>query len=213
MSEPDRSVRLVRAWVRRYTAGLDEPRAAPRRAEVENDLAEHDRYRRDCGWPAARIGRERLRRSLGGVPDDLGWRRDQLRARSRRGVTPVVVPVTAVASLLLAAYHVAFAAFLLGNESLADRRFWGRSPLQGFEAYADEAGATTAALVIGGFGLLLTIAAIARPIAPVTANAVSIPIALIAVVFFWLGVWLLGLIVLVGAATDLATRASHKPSP
>jgi hypothetical protein len=181
--------------------------AALRRAEVDSDLAEHARFRRAAGWPPARIGRERMRRSILGMPDDLGWRRDRLRARSRHRVTTVVVPVTSAASLLLAAYHLAFAAFLLGNDSLADRRFWGRSPLQGFDGYADEAGAPTAALIIGGLGLLLAIAALTRPISPVVANAIALPIALIAVMFFWLGIWLLGLIVLVGAATDLATRA------
>lgn len=212
MSELDRSVRLVRAWVRRYTAGLDVQHAALRSAEVDSDLAEHERFRRDCGWPQARIGRERIRRTIVGIPDDLGWRREQLRTRSWHGVTTVVVPVTSAASLLLAAYHIAFAAFLLGNDSLADQQFWGRSPLHGFEGYADEAGAPSAALIIGGLGILVAIAALARPISPVVANAIAMPIALIAVMFFWLGVWLLGLIVLAGAATDLATRAP-RPTP
>lgn len=209
----DRSARLVRWWVRRYTAGLDEPTVASRRAEIDSDLAEHDHFRRETGWSASRIGRERVRRLLGGVPADIGWRRDRLRVRARRGVTSIMLVVTTVAQLLLAAYYVAFAAYLLGSSSLADQQVWGRSPLRGFDGYADEAGASSVAVIVAGLGLSLALAAIARPVAPVVANAVTVPSAVLAVMFFWLGVWALGLIVLAGAATDLATRAAHPTPP
>jgi hypothetical protein len=215
MSDPrrDRSTRLARWWVRRYTAGLDEPAATFRRAEIDSDLAEHDRYRNGLGWPPARIGRERMRRLAAGAPSDIGWRHDRLRGRARRGVGLVVVPLTSIASLMLAAYYAAFAAYNLGNRALADHQILGRSPLQGFEAYADEAGASTAALIIAGLGFILALAAIARPIAPVVANAVTLPIATLAVMFFWLGVWPLGLAVIAGAATDLALRAPRVTPP
>ena len=205
----DRSARLVRWWVRRYTSGLDEPAGTFRRVEIDSDLAEHNRYRSESGWPPARIGRERVGRLVTGLPADIGWRHDRLRGRARAGVGSILLPVTSVASLLLAAYHVAFAAYLLGNAGLADQQIWGRSPMRGFEGYADEAGASVAALIVAGNGLILAIAAVARPVAPVFANAASLPIALVAVMFFWLGVWPLGLMVLVGAAADLAIRAPH----
>ena len=209
----DRSARLVRWWVRRYTSGLDEPAGTFRRVEIDSDLAEHNRYRSESGWPPARIGRERVGRLVTGLPADIGWRHDRLRGRARAGVGSILLPVTSVASLLLAAYHVAFAAYLLGNAGLADQQIWGRSPMRGFEGYADEAWASVAALIVAGNGLILAIAAVARPVAPVFANAASLPIALVAVMFFWLGVWPLGLMVLVGAAADLAIRAPHVTPP
>ena len=209
----DRSTRAVRWWVRRYTAGLDQHAAAFRRAEIDSDLAEHERSRRETGWPAARIGRERIGRSLDGIPADIGWRHDQLLGRRRHGLASVLLPVTTLASLLLASYYLAFCAYLLGNTDLAGRRAWGRLPLGGFVSYADEAGRMSPAVaIIGGLGLLLAIAAVARPIAPLLANALTLPIAAFAVMFFWLGVWPLGVIVLAGAATDLVIRVPRTPS-
>jgi hypothetical protein len=201
---PDRSSRLVRWWVRRYTAGLDQPGATFRRAEVDSDLVEHDRNRRGTGWSPVRIGRERVQRLLFGVPADLGWRRDQLRVRAPRGITAVLLPVTTVASVLLAGFYLAFAAALAGSTALADQRMFGWSPLEGFGGYADQAGAVQ---VFGGAGVILAIATVARPVAPVVGNVMALPIAVISVMFFWLGVWPLGLIVVAGAATDLAIRA------
>ena len=209
----DRSTRLVRWWVRRYTSGLDEPAGTFRRVEIDSDLAEHGRYRCELGWPPARIGRERVGRLITGLPADIGWRHDRLRGRARAGVGSILLPVTSIASLLLAAYHFAFAAYLLGITDLADQQIWGRSPMHGFETYADEAGASVAVLILAGNGLILAIAAVARPVAPVLANAASLPIALMPVMFFWLGVWPLGLLVLAGAATDLAIRAPHPTAP
>ena len=206
----DRSTRLVRWWVRRYTAGLDQPAATFRRGEVDSDLAEHTQYRRGAGWSAARIGRERVHRFLFGVPADVGWRRDQLRARGRQGATSVLSPVTTLASLLLATYYVAFAAYLLGSTALADERVWGRAPMQGFVGYEDQAGAV---VIFGGAGLVLAIATVARPIAPVVANVMTLPIAVMSVLLFWLGVWPLGLVVCAGAAADLAVRAPRTVPP
>ena len=208
----DGSVRLVQWWTRRYTAGLDQMTTAFRRAEIDSDVAEHDRFRRETEWPTSRIGRERVRRLLAGVPADIGWRHDRLRVRARPVVTTIVLPVTTAAQVLLAAYYVAFAAYLLGSSALADQQVWGRSPLKGFDTYADEAGASGVAFIVAGLGLSLALDAVARPISPVVANAVTIPSAVFAVMFFWLGVWALGLIVLAGAATDLATRAPN-PTP
>lgn len=208
----DRSTRLVRWWAHRYTAGLDRRTAAFRCAEIDSDLVEHDRARCEAGWPASRIERERMRRLLAGIPADIGWRHDRLRLRAHRVVASITLSVTTMFQPLLAAYYVAFAAYLLGGSALADQQVWGRFPLRGFDGYADEAGSSGAALVLAGLGLLLVLAAAMRPISPVVANVVTIPSAVLAVMFFWLGVWAVGLIVLAGAATDLAIRAV-RPTP
>ena len=89
----------------------------------------------------------------------------------------------------------------------------GSFPLQGFDDYADEAGASGVAFIIAGLGLSLVLAALARPVSPVLANAVTIPGAVLSVMFFWLGVSALGVIVLAGAATDLAIRALRTAPP
>ena len=96
-SAGDRSARLVRWWARRYTAGLDPVTAASRRAEIDSDLAEHEQFRRDAGWSEPRLVRERLQRTLAGVPADIAWRYDHL-STTRSGVASVLGLVTTVVS-------------------------------------------------------------------------------------------------------------------
>lgn len=214
MSDPldDRSARLVRWWVRRYTAGLDSSTAAARRTEIDSDLAEHDRLRSGDGWPASRVVRERLRRTLGGVPADVAWRRDRLRGRmGHRSAVTLVGWAVGAAQLILAAYLFAFALYLFGATDLADQRVLGRSPLGGFDHYSDATGAPTAGAIITAMALALTAAAIVRPVSPIMSNAVSFQIATLTVLFFWLGVWPLGIIVLVGSGIDFAKRALPPP--
>ena len=206
----DRSTRLVRWWSRRYTAGLDPVTAASRRAEIDSDLAEHEQFRRDAGWSTTRLSQERLRRTLAGVPADVRWRYDRLRhSTNRHGLISVLALATTAAQLALAAYFFAFAAYLVGNTGLADRQVFGTSVLAGFESYADEPGGTTAASIIGALGLILALSAVARPISPIMSNAATVPIAMAATLFFWLGIWPLAVLVLVGAVGDLAVRAQH----
>jgi hypothetical protein len=209
----DRSVDAVRWWVRRYTAGLDPAIRAARQAEIESDLVEHERWRRDAGWMPARIARERVSRTLVGVPADIGWRRDRLCSQVRHaGLMSLVGAVTSVAQLFLGAYLWAFAIYLRGHTVVADQRVLGRSPLAGFDHYIDARGAAVAALIIGMLGCVLAVGAAARPISPVISNASSMPIAMLATLFFWMGVWPLAIIVLVGASIDLAVRA-QPPTP
>lgn len=206
----DRSTHLVRWWACRYTAGLDPVTAASRRAEIDSDLAEHEQFRRDAGWSTTRLSQERLRRTLAGVPADIGWRYDRLRhSTSRHRVTSALGLATTAAQLALAVYFFAFAAYLVGNTGLAHRQVFGTSVLAGFENYADAPGATTAASIIGALGLVLALSAVARPISPIVSNAATIPIAMLATLFFWLGIWPLAVLVLVGSAVDLALRAHH----
>jgi hypothetical protein len=47
-----------------------------------------------------------------------------------------------------------------GSTALADQRVFGWSALQGFEGYADQAGAVH---VFGGVGVILATATVARP--------------------------------------------------
>lgn len=208
----DRSTRLVRWWVCRYTAGLDRTITAERRAEIDSDLAEHAHSRRASGWSSSRVVRERLGRMLAGIPADIGWRYDRLHSHARRQrATTLLGSVATVAQLALAAYFITFAAYLFGSAGLADQRVLGRSPLRGFEYYANEAGAGPAGLIVGLLGVVLAAAAVARPVSPIGSNAITLPIAMPSVLFFWMGVWPLGCIVLVVSGIDLAMRA-HAPA-
>jgi hypothetical protein len=214
MTPPDDpTARVVRWWVRRYTAGLTAPLPAFRRAEIESDLTEHDRCRRESGWAESRIRRERLARAVAGIPADIGWRHDQVRPRSRVG--RLIGSTLMVAQLVLAAAFIAFAVYLLGPRDIADVEIFGRSPLRGFEGYADVAGFSAPALIVAGLGAVLAVAALARPVSPIVANAVTLPPALFAVMFFWLGIWAIGTIVVGGGVTDLVLRgdrtSTHAP--
>ena len=206
----DWSTRFARWWVQRYTAGLPNHERLSRRAEIDSDLAEHARYRKLDGWTSKQITRERLRRLVGGMTADLGWRYQLLASRCQvRGLIRVsVVSATSVATATLALFHFAFAAYMVGNTSLAEQRFLG-----GLDNYADEVGrpvaSLTAALIIAGLGVVLLAAGLARPVSPVIANAATIPIASLATLFFWLGAWPVALAAIVGSTIDIAMRTPN----
>ena len=208
----DRSIRFARWWVRRYTAGLAFDQAATRRAEIDSDLAEHRGCRELDGWTARRIARERVARLARGMPSDVRWRRDVLRGNANRGLETAVTAVTGSASLLLAAFHLLFAAYMLGSSSLADQRFLG-----GMASYADEVGrpvaSPIAAMIIASFGVVLAIATLARPISPTMANIATTTVAIWSVLWFWLGMWPVGLVAVIGSVADLAIRSPQTPRP
>jgi hypothetical protein len=141
---------------------------------------------------------------------DVEWRHDLLRARNRRYLHAALTSVTGLTSLLLAAFHFAFAIYLLGHTALASRPFLG-----GVVAYEDEGpiASAIAATIIASLGLVLVITALARPISPLMANIAATSIAMISVMFFWLGVWPIGLIAMAGSVTDLAIRSPQLPQP
>jgi hypothetical protein len=209
----DGSIRFVRWWVRRYTAGLLDHDGASLRAEIDRDLAEHAQYREEDGWAPKQITLERLGRLAGGVFADLSWRHELISGQCQvRGVVRVsVLSVTSIAALTLALFHFAFAAYLLGTTSLAEQRF-----LRGLDYYGDVVGrpvaSVVAALIIGGLGVVLLAAGIARPVSTVIANIATIAIASVAVLFFWLGVWPIGIVAVLGSTLDIATRAPN-PAP
>ncbi len=201
----DRSTRFTRWWVCRYTSGLGLGQVAMRRAEIDSDLAEHRRAREIDGWTPTQIARERRKRLVRGMAADVGWRHDLLRPHTRRVWHVAITSLTGLASFFLAAFHFAFAAFLLGSTSVADQRFLG-----GLAGYEEEVGrpiaSPVAATVVALLGVVLVFAALARPISPVVANIATIGIAAWAVLWFWLGMWLIGLVVIVGSTADLITR-------
>ncbi len=207
-----RSTRIVRWWVRRYTAGLPHPYGSERRAEIDSDLAEHRLVRVDDGWTHRRVARERLIRLARGAPADLAWRHELVCRGTNRVLAGLAGAVASAASLLLAAFHFLFAAYLLGTTSLADRSLLG-----GLDAYAEEVGrpvaSVVAAGVTGGLGLVLAVAAIARPVSPLVANAATTGVASLSVMLFWLGVWPVALIAVAGSVTDLTLRGSQAPAP
>ena len=209
----DRSIRFARWWVQRYTAGLPNHEGVSRRAEIDSDLAEHAQCRERDGWTPKQITRERLRRLVGGMAADLGWRHELVTGQCQtRGLVRVsVLSVTSVAAVTLAMFHFVFAAYMLGNTSLAEQRF-----LSGLDNYAEEVGrpvaSVIAAFIIASLGVVLLAAGLARPVSPIIANAATIAIAGVAVLFFWLGAWPVALVAVVGSTVDLATRTPN-PTP
>ena len=207
MTEPDgpdvfgsRSMRLARWWTDRYTAGLPARAATARKAEIESDLADHAHARLVDGWSSRAAASERLRRTVRGAVADVAWRREVI-TRSRLDVS--VQAITGLASVLLGAYFLSFAWFLLGNTSIA-----GRSLPSAFEGYAEEVGPPLPVAIVATLGLLLIAAAVLRPVSAVVSNAATLTVAPIAVMMFWFGVWPLGLVVCAGAVVDLATRTA-----
>ncbi len=75
----DIAVRMVRAWTRSYTSGIDAGARDARRAEIESDLWEHQHTRHE----ELAVAFEMLRRLLLGLPDDVRWRIEQRSPASR----------------------------------------------------------------------------------------------------------------------------------
>jgi hypothetical protein len=194
-------------WTDWYTAGLPGSAGAQRRAEIASDLAEHHQARHAEGWRDGRVARERLWRTVRGVPADLAWRHDILAANSRSNATVrfVVLAFSSMASLAVAAFHMLFGWYLLGAEHLA-----AHPMLAGLDNYADELGSSAAvvaaAVVLTSGGAVLG-ACIVRPVAPLSANIATIAVAIWSVLWFWLGAALFGIVAVAAATADLALRA------
>ena len=84
-SFPTLPVRLVRGWVRLYTAGLPADVRDARREEIDGDLWEQAREAALMARPTSTLGWQVGLRLLLGVPADLLWRFD--RARTNRSST------------------------------------------------------------------------------------------------------------------------------
>ena len=92
---------IVRAWARAYTSGLPTELRDARRDEIESDLWEsaHDPER------SSRLaGVQIIARMLIGMPDDVGWRSEQVDKRvSRRWSVALALGVVAIMTLWLVA--------------------------------------------------------------------------------------------------------------
>ena len=85
MNAADRAAALVSWWVATYTRRLPAQVAERRRAEVASDLWEQ---RADAsGGSPSTVGLSILRRMAAGIPADLRWRQQQLRAAPGRSAT------------------------------------------------------------------------------------------------------------------------------
>ena len=90
-------------------------------------------------------------------------------------------------------FHFAFAAYMLGNTTPAEQPFLG-----GIDNSAEEVDRPVASVIapfIANLGVVLLVAGLARPVSPVIANAATILIVGVAVMFFWLGAWPVALVV------------------
>ncbi len=105
-------------------------------------------------------------------------------------------------------FHFVFAAYMLGNTSLAEQRFLG-----GLENYADEVGrpvaSVIAALVIASLGVVLLAAGLARPVSPIIVNATTIAMAAVAAMFFWLDAWPVALVAVLSAPRSILSPEPH----
>jgi hypothetical protein len=198
---------VIWAWTACYTSGLPGSAGAERRAEIHSDMADHQQARFDQGWSVRRTAREQLWRTMRGAPADLAWRREVLAPsyRSNAAIRAAVLMITSVAVLAVAAFHTAFAAYLLGADSLADRAWLG-----GLGNYAEEinsAGAAVAAVIVLALGAVLVAGCLLRPVSPLMANVATVTIAIWSVLWFWLGAAPIGAVAVAGAIADMALRA------
>jgi len=83
---------IVRLWTTIYTAGIPETLRDARREEIESDLweAQHDSQSDPIRLSAMHV----VARLVAGIPDDLGWRLEQVNAMTRTARVSALVLVT-----------------------------------------------------------------------------------------------------------------------
>ena len=79
------AARMADSWTRAYTRRLPEPTARCRRDEVRSDVHDHLAAARAAGLSAWAASRAVAARMLLGVPADLSWRHQHLRAARAAG--------------------------------------------------------------------------------------------------------------------------------
>jgi TonB family protein len=86
------AVSIVRLWTTIYTAGIPETLRGARREEIESDLweAQHDSQSEPIRISPLHV----IARLAAGIPDDLGWRLEQVNAMTRTARVSALVVVT-----------------------------------------------------------------------------------------------------------------------
>ena len=135
---PERASRLVAWWVRRYTRDLPDPVAERRVEEIDADLHDHIAHERAAGTGDRRIALGIASRMLRGLPADAAWRR-RTRNRKETMTQRSIVRVALVTGLILL--------IPLFTTLFADGPGWGVFDF------------VFAAVILGGTGLLLELAA------------------------------------------------------
>ncbi len=82
---PVLGARLTELWTRTYTRGLDRPTALTRRGEIAADLHDQLAAARAAGIGPGPVSRAIAARMLLGIPADLSWRHQHLRAERPAG--------------------------------------------------------------------------------------------------------------------------------
>jgi hypothetical protein len=77
--------RLTELWTRTYTGGLDRATALTRREEIAADLHDQQAAARTAGIGPGPVSRAIATRMLLGIPADLSWRHQHLRAERAAG--------------------------------------------------------------------------------------------------------------------------------
>lgn len=194
---PERMAAVVARWVRRYTRGLPPDVARRRVGELDADLHDHVAHERAHGTGDRRIALGIAARMLRGLAADLSWRaranpttKDPTTLRStlrRPGVRPALV----TAAVLL----VPLVAMLIGDDGTA----WSVADF------------VFAAVLLGGTGLLLELAA-RRPrelLPRVAAAAIGVAAIALGEADDAPGLVLFGLL-LIGGAIALTVRTARR---
>ena len=117
--------KLIRAWVRLYTAGLALPTKNRRRLEIESDLWDQRQDVSNDGRSQRDFTAQILLRWLLGVPSDLAWRVTQVRERmpGRAGIKDAAIDITeawkrflSIGTILAAFYLFLGLGTLLGRD-------------------------------------------------------------------------------------------------
>ena len=212
---PSLRVSLTRLWLRWYTAGLPPQLRQDRRCEITSDMAEHSSSRMADGWGSRRIARERLTRTLLGVPADLRWRREVLVApwtTAPRGPLRAAWTWTrdewpTLAGIALGAFYLVFSLYVAGLGAFEE------APVLRLFSVDELSGRTVGAAFVFLIGLGVIVASFARLLVSTVADVVLIWGAVLAMPFYWMVLpTLLAVVVILGAGTDLVRPKTPRPS-
>ena len=179
-----RSVGLVRAWVRFYTAGLPPGLRDARREEIDADLWEHAHEAAMKLQDGPPLATHLLLRWLLGLPDDLLWRLAHIRTRDVNTKEGTMVQTRDYKTMTVVAGVIA--AFVLGaliiNTVIGEVEYQRQADVVfsvGQKAMALVYGPLGLAAIVGGFWFMRKAPMFCALL--VTAGSMAI-----AILFFWL---------------------------